>query len=63
MSDHLIEEITPGMTCSEIYQMAIEKSKELKIADAFLNFGKGKKSRMIGHGIGRICIEWPSFVL
>ncbi len=47
------------MTCSQIYQMAIGKSKELKIADAFLNFGKGRKSRMIGHGIGLELNEPP----
>ena len=59
IADYLIGEITPGMTCSQIYQMAIGKSKELKIADAFLNFGKGRKSRMIGHGIGLELNEPP----
>lgn len=52
IADFLIERIKPGMKCSEIYKMAIEKSEELKVADAFLNFGGGKKSSLIGHGIG-----------
>ncbi|MGD9031869.1 MAG: Xaa-Pro peptidase family protein [Desulfobacteraceae bacterium] len=59
ISDYLIETIKPGLKCSEIYQMAIEKSKELKVSDAFLNFGKGRKSRMIGHGIGLELNEPP----
>lgn len=59
IADYLIEEIKPGMKCREIYQMAIEKSKELKAADAFLNFGKGRRSRMIGHGIGLELNEPP----
>ena len=52
IADFLIERIKPGMKCSEIYQMAIEKSGKLKVTDTFLNFGGGKKSSIIGHGIG-----------
>ena len=59
IADYLIQVIKPGLKCSEIYQMAIEKSKELKITHAFLNFGEGRKSRMIGHGIGLELNEPP----
>lgn len=59
ISDYLIETIKPGLKCGEIYKMAIEKSKELKVPDAFLNFGRGRKSRMIGHGIGLELNEPP----
>ena len=59
IADSLIENIKPGIKCSEIYQMAMEKSKELRVTDAFLNFGKGKKSQIIGHGVGLELNEPP----
>ena len=59
IADYLIQAIKPGMKCREIYQMAIEKSKELEVTNAFLNFGRGRKSRMIGHGIGLELNEPP----
>ena len=59
IADYLIQAIKPGLKCSEIYKMAIEKSNEIKVSDAFLNFGRGRKSRMIGHGIGLELNEPP----
>jgi Xaa-Pro aminopeptidase len=59
IADHLISYIKPGMKCSEIYSAAVEKAKELGKADQFQNFGKGKKSRLIGHGIGLELNEPP----
>lgn len=59
IADYLIQAIKPGLKCREIYHMAIEKAEELKVADAFLNFGKGRRSRMIGHGIGLELNEPP----
>ena len=59
IADYLIQAIKPGMKCREIYQMAIEKSKELEVTNTFLNFGRGRKSRMIGHGIGLELNEPP----
>ena len=59
IADYLLQAIKPGLKYREIYQIAVEKSKELKVADTFLNFGKGRKSRMIGHGIGLELNEPP----
>ena len=59
IADYLIQSIKPGLKCSDIFKMAIDKSKELKVADAFLNFGRGKKGSMIGHGIGLELNEPP----
>jgi Xaa-Pro dipeptidase len=59
IADHLISHIKPGMKCSEIYRTAVEKAKELGRSDHFQNFGKGKKSRLIGHGIGLELNEPP----
>lgn len=63
ISDYLIEKIKPGLKCGEIYQMAIEKSKALKVPDVFLNFGRGRRSLMIGHGIGLELNEPPILTL
>jgi len=59
IEDYLIGNIRPGMKCSEAYRMAEEKSEELNVADAFLSFGNGKKTHMIGHGVGLECSEPP----
>jgi Xaa-Pro dipeptidase len=59
IADHLIENMKPGMKCSEIYGMAIKKAQELKAIDSFLNFGKGRRSRLLGHGIGLELNEPP----
>jgi len=52
IADHLIAAMKPGMRCSEIYRLAFEKAKELGRAEQFQSFGKGRRSRLIGHGIG-----------
>ena len=59
IADHLISYIKPGMKCREIYKAAVEKAKKLGRSEHFQNFGKGKKSRLIGHGIGLELNEPP----
>jgi Xaa-Pro aminopeptidase len=59
IANHLIENIRSGMKSSEVYQMAVKKAEELKVENSFLNFGHGRTSRMIGHGVGLELNEPP----
>ncbi|MBS3921191.1 MAG: aminopeptidase P family protein [Deltaproteobacteria bacterium] len=60
ISNHLIDHITPGMKCSEVYKMAVKKAEELQVGKPFLNFGNGRKSKIIGHGVGIEINEPPT---
>jgi Xaa-Pro aminopeptidase len=59
IADHLINHMRPGIKCSEIYRAAVETAKGLGRSDHFQSFGRGKKSRLIGHGIGMELNEPP----
>jgi Xaa-Pro aminopeptidase len=59
IADCLINHMTPGMRCSEIYKMAVKKAEELEVDKPFLNFGNGRKSKIIGHGVGLELNEPP----
>jgi Xaa-Pro aminopeptidase len=59
IADHLIANIRPGMVCHDIYRMAVHKADELGRQDPFQHFGGGKRSRLIGHGIGLELNEPP----
>ena len=59
IADHLIANVRPGMACNDIYRMAVKKAAELGRQDQFQHFGGGKRSRLIGHGIGLELNEPP----
>ena len=59
IADHLITQMRPDMKCSDIYRMAVEKAKTLGREGQLQNFGRGKISRLIGHGIGLELNEPP----
>ena len=59
IADHLIEIIRPGITCNEVYRLAVEKAAALGRQGQFQHFGGGKRSRLIGHGIGLELNEPP----
>ncbi len=57
--ESVIESIRPGMSGDDIYRIAAEKAEKLKVAEEFLSFGNGKRSHMIGHGLGLEISEPP----
>jgi Xaa-Pro dipeptidase len=57
--ESVIEGIRPGMSGDKIYRTAAEKAEKLKVAEEFLSFGNGKRSFMIGHGLGVEISEPP----
>lgn len=59
VADCLIEQIRPEMRCDEIYQMAAEKAEKIGRKKHFQNMGRGRISRIIGHGIGLELNEPP----
>ena len=59
IADHLITQMRPGMKCSAIYRMAVEMATTLGREGQFQSFGRGKISRLIGHGIGLELNEPP----
>jgi len=59
VADYLIGELRPGMTGRDVFRMAQQKADGLGRSEEFMSFGKGKASRMIGHGIGLELNEPP----
>jgi len=59
IADHLIASMRTGMRCNDIYRMAVEKASALGREGQFQGFGGGKRSRLIGHGIGLELNEPP----
>ncbi len=59
ISDFLIERLAPGMRCDQVFQLAWERAKKMKVLGPFLNFGRGHTGRMIGHGVGLELNEPP----
>lgn len=52
IADEMIDKIRPGITSGEICRLALARAGQLGRADQFQSFGPGKRSRLIGHGIG-----------
>jgi Xaa-Pro aminopeptidase len=59
IADHLIDHMRPGIKCSDLYRLAVDKAEKLGRSEHFLNFGQGRRSRLIGHGIGLELNEPP----
>jgi Xaa-Pro aminopeptidase len=52
IADHLIGVIRPGTQCRTVNKIAFQKAEELGVSRSFMNFGEGKRSQLIGHGVG-----------
>lgn len=52
IADEMIDKIRPGITSGEICRLALSRAGQLGRTDQFQSFGPGKRSRLIGHGIG-----------
>ncbi len=59
IADELINQMKPGIKCSEIYRIAFEKAMNLGRVEQFQCLGRGKTTRLIGHGIGLELSEPP----
>jgi Xaa-Pro aminopeptidase len=59
IADRLAGSMRPGMTGRRVYSMAEEAAKELGMQNEFQSFGRGRKARIIGHGIGLELNEPP----
>ena len=59
ISDYVIAGISPGKKCSEIFHLAWERARELKLEKYFMSFGERHNTSFIGHGIGLECNELP----
>ena len=59
VADHLIGTIRPGMRGCDVYGLAQQKADGLGRSAEFMSFGKGRSSRIIGHGIGLELNEPP----
>jgi len=59
VADHLIGTIRPGMRGCDVYRLAKQKADGMGRSAEFMSFGKGRSSRIFGHGIGLELNEPP----
>jgi Xaa-Pro aminopeptidase len=54
----LVQEAKPGVSCSHLYDVAVEMAAENGYSDFFMGYGEGQVP-FIGHGIGLEIDEYP----
>ncbi|MBM3149563.1 MAG: M24 family metallopeptidase, partial [Chloroflexi bacterium] len=59
ISDYIISNTMPGKTCKELFYLAWERARELKLESSFMNLGQKQNTSFIGHGVGLECNEPP----
>jgi Xaa-Pro aminopeptidase len=57
---HLLmaKEAKPGVSCADLYRLAVEKARGAGLGDFFMGHGEGQV-RFIGHGLGLEIDEYP----
>jgi Xaa-Pro aminopeptidase len=57
---HLLmaKEAKPGVSCADLYRLAVDKAQEAGLVDFFMGHGEGQV-RFIGHGLGLEIDEYP----
>jgi Xaa-Pro aminopeptidase len=59
VADCLMNSLHPGMTCEEVFTLAMTEAEALGIVDSFLKFQSGARAHFVGHGIGLELNEPP----
>lgn len=53
-----VQEAKPGISCSDLYRLALEKAQKTGLGKYFNGYGEGKV-RFVGHGLGLEIDEYP----
>lgn len=59
ISDRLLAELRPGLTCAQACQLADQAAQDLGLEKSFQRFPNGSKAHYIGHGVGLELNEPP----
>ena len=62
IADWVIESIAPGMGCDQVYDLALEKAREMEVEERFMRFTGDSRCRLIGHGVGLEVNEPPVLI-
>jgi Xaa-Pro aminopeptidase len=59
VADWVISSLRPGMTCGDVFDMAMSRAEALGIGDGFMRFHSGARAHFVGHGVGLELNEPP----
>lgn len=59
IADHVIHNLSPGMTTGEAYEMAVNHAEYLGVKNMFMAFENQPGAHFIGHGVGLELNEFP----
>lgn len=59
VADRLVAHLRPGVTCGEVFSLAMTHANALAIGDFFMKFHSGAQAHFVGHGVGLELNEPP----